>query len=64
MDLPLSGIAVTKIHTTITEGPQVGMGLTRINANVDPFLVLSFNTEQPIQNTVQLKNPLNVKILQ
>ena len=57
MEPPLSGIAVTKIHTTIAEGPYVGLRLTRMNANVDPFLVVSFSTDQqPIQNPVQLKN--------
>ena len=37
MELYLSGIGITKLHTTITEGRQVGPRLTRMNANAKPF---------------------------
>ena len=64
MELHLSGISITKLHTTIAEGPQVGPRLTKMNANMEPFLVVSFITKKPIQNIGQLKNPLNVKLLE
>ena len=46
MELHLSGTAIFKLYTTIVEGHQAGARLSRMNANVEPFMVVSFSTEQ------------------
>ena len=38
MERHLGGTTIFKLHTTIAEGPQVGPSLTRMNANVEPFV--------------------------
>ena len=57
MELHLGGIAITKIHTTIVEGPQVGPSITRMNANVEPFLVFSFQHIATNSKSCTIKKP-------
>ena len=64
MEQHLGGTTIFKLHTTIAEGPQEGLRLTKMNMSVEPFMVVSFSTEQLVRNPAQSNKPLNVKLLQ